>query len=820
MPNEPSAKGDWQSNRIAGSAAARDVVQAHDVHGGIHFHQPLEQRSFSVRPNQLPYAGGRFINRSGELGSLDRMADGGGEVFVPSAVVVVTGTAGVGKTSLALHWAHRVRDRFPAGALYVNLRGHDANAPVSPGQVLDRFLRDLGLPAAAVPVGLEDRASLYRSMTADRRLLVLLDNAATAAQVRPLLPGAAGSLTLVTSRNSLPGLVAREGADRLDLARFPDAEAVLLLRAVTAASRTADRPDELAELARLCAGLPLALRIAAERAAGRPLMLLCELIAELKDRSALWEVLTAETEEETDAMHHVFAWSYRALPEAAARQFRLLGLHPGDEFGLPAAAALAGSTLAEARRRLDVLTGAHLVEECAPGRYRLHDLLRAYAVTQVQETESAEARRDVRRRVLSWYLHTADNAQSALARFDRYALDLPVPADVVPLAFDDHPSALRWYRAEVGNLVAAVRAAAETGCHDLAWRLAVVLRAVFMHQNAFEDWVTTAGIGIGSAARDGSRAGEAEAYENLGKAYFQSRRLDEAEECHRAALEIRRRTGDRFGEAVSVNALGLLGLRRRRLDEARSCFEAGAAIFADLSERRWAALLLSNLAETRCELGDFRPAAEALERALAVFRELGDRSGEGNALHFLGWARRGLGSLAGARAAAEAALAIATQEGNDLWEAHWLVGLAHVERAAGRPGEALRACERAVDVQRRLGDRSREATALDGAGEACRDLGRTDDAIRLHEAAARIHRECADQWQLSGALDNLARALGGAGREEEARRHRTEALALLAGFDDPRAAERRERIGREGTGGDDIGRQGTGGEGISRGPTP
>ncbi|WP_051967465.1 hypothetical protein [Kitasatospora mediocidica] len=205
--------------------------------------------------------------------------------------------------------------------------------------MLDRFLRDLGVPAVAVPVGADDRASLYRSIMADRRMLVVLDNAATAAQVRPLLPGTAGALVLVTSRNSLSGLVAREGALRLELRRFPESDAVRLLRVVTADYRTHDDPDELTELARLCAQLPLALRIAAERAAGRPRMLLAELIEDLKDESVRWDVLTAEAEEEADAMSSVFAWSYRALPEAAARLFRLLGLHPGNEFGLPAAAA-------------------------------------------------------------------------------------------------------------------------------------------------------------------------------------------------------------------------------------------------------------------------------------------------------------------------------------------------------------------------------------------------------------------------------------------------------------------------------------------------
>ncbi|GAA1932771.1 ATP-binding protein [Kitasatospora viridis] len=812
-PELPLPTASFHGNEVSGFTTARNVLQAHDIHGGVHLHQPPGEPAFAVTPRQLPSTPANFVNRSSEIGRLDVIvaaatpaADPAADPDTnahahrgesPSPVVVLTGTPGVGKTSLALHWAHGVCDRFPAGALYVNLRGHDTSLPMPPEQVLVRFLHALGVPAGAVPPELEDRAALYRSVTADRRLLVVLDNAATATQVRPLLPGASGSLTLVTSRNSLPGLVAREGAHRLDLPRFPNEEAVRLLRTVTAAHRAADLPEDLAELARLCAGLPLALRIAAERAAGRPLMVLGELIADLKDRSALWDVLTAESEEETDAMHGVFTWSYRALPPPAARQFRLLGLLPSAEFGLPAAAAVAGSTVAQARRRLDLLVGAHLVEQRAAGRYQLHDLLRAYAVDTVQRTESAQDRRDAERRALAWYLHTADNAQSVLAPFDRYPLDLAVPPEVVPLAFEDHGAAFQWYREEADNLVAATRAAADCGADDLAWRLCAMLRAVHMHQNAFEDWVTTARIGIEAAVRDGSRAGQAEAHESLGKAYFQARRLDEAESSHRVALEIRQAIGDRFGEAVSLNALGLLGLRRRRLAEARGWFEAGAAVFRELGDRRWVALALSNLAETLCELGEPAPAAAALDEALAVFRTLGDRSGEGNALFFRSWALRELGELTRALDSITAALVIADQERNSVWRAHWLAEAAQAERAAGRAEEALRSAEEAAGIQRRLGDRSRAATALDRAGEACRDLGRTELAIRLHQEAAELHRECGDAWQLSGALDNLARALRQTGEHDAARSHWREALSLLTRFEDSRATARDRQIRRE-----------------------
>jgi hypothetical protein len=277
------------ANQFGGSGG--DVVQARDVQGGVHFHGYVP--AFSVTPRQLPGGIRGFVNRQAELAQLDDIAaDHQQEPFV-SAVAVIMGTAGVGKTSLALHWAHSARQRFSAGELYVNLRGYDPGLPATPEQVLDRFLRDLGVPAA-IPAGLEDRASLYRSILADRRMLIVLDNAASAGQVRPLLPGTPGSLVLVTSRNRLSGLVVREGAHRLNVDMLLEADAIALLQAVTAGYRAQDRPHELAELARLCARLPLALRIAAERAASRPLMMLDELIADLRDESALWTALSAE----------------------------------------------------------------------------------------------------------------------------------------------------------------------------------------------------------------------------------------------------------------------------------------------------------------------------------------------------------------------------------------------------------------------------------------------------------------------------------------------------------------------------------------------
>lgn len=786
-PDQPTA----HANRLEADSGTGDVVQARDVHGGVHFHQSLEP--FAITPRQLPGPPHGFVNRDTELGHLARMVIGGADA---PRVIVITGTAGVGKTSLALRCAHSVRDRFPDGQLYTNLRGYDPGSPATPEQVLSGFLRDVGVPARAIPAALEDRAALFRSILAGRQLLIVFDNAATVGQVRPLLPGEPGCLVIVTSRSRLSGLVAREGARRLQLDLLSEEDAVALLRTVAAGYRTEDEHSELVELAGLCARLPLALRIAAERAASRPMMRLTELIADLRDESGLWEALSVNGDDDADAVRTVFAWSYRSLPEPAARLFCLLGLHPSNEFSLAAAAALAGVTTAQARRDLDALVGAHLVDHSGPDRYQFHDLLRAYAIDQVSQWEADQPRTDARRRLLSWYLHTADAAQRRIAPLDRYPLDEPLPTDVVPLAFDGYDPALRWYRTEEANLAATVRAAADAGEHGTAWRLSAVLRTIYMHQNAFEDWIATARIGVASATRLGDRTGEAEALESLGRALVQFGVLDEAEASHRSALRIRRELGDRFGEAVSVNALGLLELRRRHLDAAAAHFRHGAAIFSELGDRRWTAVLRGNLAEALCEQGSFDAAGDLLNEVLPALHELGDRFVEGNALFLLARAHRGGGRLDEARVAVDASLQIAETADSHMRQGHWLAELARIQLAAGDPDAALTSCQRAAVLQRRLGDRGREATAIDLAGQAYQQLDRPEEAAKFHRRAASVHRDLDDRWQLAGALDHLATALDRTGEQAEAQHCRHEAVSLLAGFDDPPAIAMRERLSR------------------------
>src|SRR3569833_1403257 len=558
-PRDPSSEGSF--SHLSGSAG--DVVQARDVSGGIHFH--YGRGSSDSAPKQLPRGIRVFINRLADLDRRDALLAAREIDAETVAAYVISGTAGVGKSSLALHWAHRVLDRFPDGQLYVDLRGYDPGVPVTPDQALERFLIALGVPAMAVPRDLSSKSGLYRSILADRKMLIILDNAGTAGQVRPLIPGASSSLAIVTSRSRLARLAVRDGARRTLLDTLTEEQAVELLTATTGDYRTGDDPAEIAELARLCAYLPLALRIAAERAAGHPAMPLSELIAELRDESALWDALSTDDQDEADAVRTVFAWSYRALPRGAARRVCLLGVHPGGEVSRAAAAGLAGEEADRVRGSLRVLVGACLLENQGADRYRFHDLLRAYAVDRARyEIPQADQLAAVER-VCTWYLHSAYRCALSLARDTTLLFPLGSEPGVTPMTFQDRSAAAQWYADERSNLVGAVRAAAGTGLLSLAWRLAAVLERIYASHNHFQDWRITSELGLEAVRRLGLREQEAIMCESLGRLHRLTLRLDEAELYHRAAVDLHRELGDRLGTVKALNGLGWVRLFAHRL---------------------------------------------------------------------------------------------------------------------------------------------------------------------------------------------------------------------------------------------------------------
>jgi tetratricopeptide (TPR) repeat protein len=770
------------------TGATRDVVQAGRVTGGVHFHGRDVDGGELLPPRQLPADVRGFVNRAAELDRLDLVLAGTVPDANAAAACVIAGTAGVGKTSLAVHWAHRVADAFPDGQLYVNLHGYDPGLPVTAGEVLDRFLRALNVPAAAIPADIESRAALYRSQLAGRRVLVVLDNAATTHQVRPLLPGVSGCLVLVTSRSRLSGLVARDGAHRLTLTLLSDQEAVELLRAVISGHRLSDDSRDLTELAKLCARLPLALRIAAERAISRPWTSMRALIDDLRDESGLWDALTAEEDDESDAVRTVFAWSYRALPQEAGMLFRFLGLHPGPDFGDAAAAALVGLPVGRTRRLLDSLVGAHLLEQLQPDRYQFHDLLRLYALDQAKAEESPAAYQQAVRRILLWYAHSLTQAGTLLAP---EAGGLPLPdmsGPVAPARFSDYPAANVWFAHEEPVLRAAVHFADEVLMPDLAWLLAALLYPVYANRNQVDHWITTSTVGLGAARQLTDREGEARTLESLGKAHTQSSNLRDGIRYQEAALAIHQQLGNRTGEVTSTNAIGLAHLRFRELADALRRFERASTLADELDSDYWRAMSANNTANVLLELDQFPEAAALLRSALSIHRGLGMRGSEGETLRGLSHVHRALGAPDEAREHIDEALAIARDQENIAWEAHWLVESGHVLLDLDDPAEALVAYQRAAVLHRRLGDRGREAAALDGAGVAYQRLDRPDEAADFHRLAVTAFRDTGERWQLAIALTNLATALDA---DTDANR---EALDLLAPFSDPRSVRLQEEI--------------------------
>jgi DNA-binding SARP family transcriptional activator len=628
-----------------------------------------------ARPGQLPPDVTDFTGREDCVAWLDRAGPG---------VSVLSGTAGVGKTAAAVHWAHRARDRFPDGQLYLDLRGFSADPPMTTGEALARMLAALGVPPSDLPTGADAQADLFRSLTVDRRVLVVLDNAASPGQVRPLLPGGAASHVVITSRGLMSGLVVREGARRLVLELLPEDDAVRLLSRVIGAGRAGSEPAAVRELARQCARLPLALRVLAERIASRPGLRLADLGAELTVQRRTLDVLTT-ADDETAAMRPVFSWSYRSLAPDAARLFRLLGLHEGPHVSAPVAAALAG--VPDAGDLLDRLTGAHLLTLVGQDRYQSHDLLRCYARELADAREHDERERAVRD-VLTWYLLTADAANTALMP-QRMAVPITArPGPVAPLRFGGPDRARTWFEAEHPNLVAAVGQAADAGLHDIAWQLPATLWSFFYLSKRWADWTSTHTTGLASARRCADGHGEARMLHSLGTAAWNQGLLDEARGHYDGALAIWRRRGDRLGESQTLNNLGATLCAQRAFGEALVCYRRALRLRTEIGDRRGQGQTLNNLGEAHRELSQFGSAIEYFEQALEIHREVADSFGESETLANLGVLHREVGRAGEAVGCFRRALAVCRGMGDSLGVAANLIDLGRTLQETGRSGAA------------------------------------------------------------------------------------------------------------------------------------
>lgn len=590
--------------------------------------RPGEARA--PRPCQLPQTVAHFTGRAAELAALTDLARQ--EAGAGGAVVTTTigGTAGVGKTALAVHWAHQVAGWFPDGQLYANLRGWDpAGPPAEPAEVLQGFLEALGTPAAQLPAGMQARAGLYRSLLAGRRMLIVLDNAYDPGQVRPLLPGTAGSLVLVTSRSQLTGLAAADGARLLTLDVLDDGDARSLLIRRLGARRTSAEPEAVSDLIRLCERLPLALNIVAARAVAQPALPLADLTAGLHGQARLDAL---DTGEPASSVRAVFSWSYRSLGDAVARMFRLLGLHPGPDITAAAAASLAGIQADQSRRHLADLAAAHLLAERIPGRYAFHDLLRAYAVEQSAACDSEPERRAATGRILGHYLHSA-HAAATLICPGRDLLPLTGPGEgVTPEQPADAGAALAWFSAERSALSAAVTWAAETGHGGEAWQLGWTLGRYLQQRGSRQERIAILRTSLAAAEASADLAGQAYVHRDLGGAK-EHEAGEDAERHLLRAMNLYQQLNDGVGQAYTELYLGRLcelrALNREALDHAYRALR----LFQAARHIAGQANALSNAGSSHGELGEHEEAFACLRRALRLHRDSGNLDGEG-----YGWA--------------------------------------------------------------------------------------------------------------------------------------------------------------------------------------
>ena len=599
----------------------------------------------------------------------------------------------------------------------------------------------------------------------------------------------------------MSGLVIREGAHRVSVETLSQAESVRLLRAITGGHRTGDEDADLAELARLCARLPLALRIVAERAAARPHMPLRDLITHLRDESGLWEALSVSEEgeaDEADAVRTVFAWSYRALTPPVARMFRLLGLHPGPEFSVEAAAALVATTPVRARRFLDVLTGAHLLEECGHDRYQFHDLLRAYAVDQAQTEESADERREALNRVLGWYLHTAAVAAKMGAAAYSMPLSLePLDEQVAPLVFDEAKEALSWYETERDNLAFAVRVASEHHMDRIAWQIPAALTMLIADREPAGSWLPAQREALACARRARDRYAEAITLDNLGIAYRHLFRLSEAAECFGIASEAFRELGDGAGQVRVTNGLGAVHMFAHRFEEAEACFRQALEQALELDDPVYVGAFTRNIGWALLESDDperLDRAEELLNRSSQVLADAREPLEQAEALTLLAAAHRRAGRRASARETAERALAIAGRADGKLFEALALLELGRIAVAGDAGTEALGHLQQAAVLFSQVGRPDLQATAWDVTAEAYLLLERAEEAAAFHRQALSAFRRTGDQWSQVLAHVHLVTALTWQEDLDGAREHRREALRLLDTLPGEAARARRAEI--------------------------
>ncbi|MEV4823307.1 tetratricopeptide repeat protein [Micromonospora sp. NPDC049274] len=654
-------------------------------------------------PAQLPADGFGFVGRAGALARLDEILARAVDQPTAMGLAMVSGTAGVGKTALAVHWAHRVAAQFPDGQLYVNLRGFDpGGVPVSPSTALAGFVNALAGPGDRPATTLDEQVARYRSLLGGRRVLVVLDNGGDADQVRPLLPGAPGCFVLVTSRDQFLGLVSVNGAHPLTLDVLSGGESRELLTRRLGAERVTAEPDAVDAIVNASSGLPLALSVVAARAAINTGFRLLELAANLRPVSGRLDAFDGG--EPVTNLRLVMSWSYRTLDAHTAQLFRLLSVHPGPDFAVAAAASIAGSTPAQAHRHLTELTRAHLLSEHRPGRFTYHDLLRAYAAELTAAEDSEANRHAARSRLLDHYLSVAYAADELLyPQRDRLPVDPPGPG-VAPVPLDDRDQAMWWFADEHQVLLSALRLAGDHGfdrhTSHLAWAI-----TTYLNQGGYwEDWTSSLQGALSAAVRLADDRAEAYAHGVLGFADISLHQYDDARRHLELAYDRYRRLGDLAGQARVELNLGWIRDRAGQPAEALGHAREALRLHRQAGHVTGQAFALNAVGWSHSQLGDHHAAIESCEQALALFRSVDNVLGQAITWASLGHAHLQLDASTEAVTCFEHAVRLRRDIGHRRLEADALMSLGDAHLAAGDATLARSAWQRALDILLSLGE--------------------------------------------------------------------------------------------------------------------
>ncbi|WP_410601048.1 BTAD domain-containing putative transcriptional regulator [Amycolatopsis sp. lyj-90] len=645
-------------------------------------------------PRQLPSPPGSFVGRARELAELDGFLATRGDTDI---VATIDGSGGIGKSWLTLHWAHRNLDQFPDGQLYWDLRGFDpAAGPVPPTVVLCGFIEALGIDPETIPTGTDAQAGLFRSVTARRRMLIILDNARDSAHVLPLLPGSPSCTVVVTSRNQLTSLAASHNARRLTVKALNTAEATELLTRKLGRERVISQPEAVAELLGHCAGLPLALGIVAARACTNPGFPLAVLADELHDVSTRLDAL--DTGEPTSSVRAVFSASYQALRPDVARVFRLLGLVSSPDISLAAVASLAGQPKAGTHIAMRGLEAAHLVQQPVPGRYRMHDLVRLYSAEHAQCDEPADSRTAAVRRLCLFYLQTA-YAADRLVYPQRPPITLSsAETGGVPHSIVDRASAMTWFEQEFPCLLAVQHLASEQGWDTLVWQLAWVLHSFFWRSGDWHDCVTAWSLGVAAADRLGAPDVQALARRNLGEACAHVGDHDGALKNLEHALELAESSDDRAALVLTHRSLSVAWEQQGDDKRALRHAEDMLRLCEDIGDHLGTADALHGIGWLQARLGQHRRATATCEQALALVKQHDRREAEAAVLDSLGYIAHHSGQRAMALKHFHQALALCRDLGNTHIEAEVQVHLGETLRADGEHGQARQAWQRALQL--------------------------------------------------------------------------------------------------------------------------